>query len=146
MSDIEIVRLSEDMISAVAHIEAECFAEPWSEKSLKLLLGEQGFAFAAVASGTVVAYGGMMCVLDEGQITNVATLPEFRRMGIGRKIMDALEDFAAERGIAMLSLEVRESNIAARKLYASCGWREEGIRKNFYRRPCENGIVMTKKL
>ena len=146
MPDIEIVRLTEDMLSSVAQIEAECFPEPWSENSLRLLLGEQGFAFAATVGGRAVAYGGMMTVLDEGQITNIATLPEFRRMGIGRRIMAALESFAAERGIAMLSLEVRESNLAARNLYISCGWREEGTRKNFYRHPCEDAVVMTKML
>lgn len=146
MSHIEIVRLSEDMLSSVAQIEAECFAEPWGESSLRLLLGEQGVAFVAIASGRVVAYGGMMTVLDEGQITNIAVLSDFRRMGIGRRIMDTLEGFALEHGISMLSLEVRESNLAARKLYVSCGWREEGIRKNFYRHPCENAVVMTKTL
>ena len=79
MSHIEIVRLSEDMLSSVAQIEAECFAEPWGESSLRLLLGEQGVAFVAIASGRVVAYGGMMTVLDEGQITNIAVLSDFRR-------------------------------------------------------------------
>lgn len=146
MSGIDIVRLTEDRLSGVAFIESQCFAEPWGENSLEMLLGEKGVAFVAIASGKVVAYGGMMTVLDEGQITNIAVLSDFRRMGIGRRIIDALEGFALEHGISMLSLEVRESNLAARKLYVSCGWREEGIRKNFYRHPCENAIVMTKML
>lgn len=146
MPEIDIVRLTEDRLSGVAFIESQCFAEPWGEKSLELLLGEQGVAFVAIASDEVVAYGGMMTVLDEGQITNIATLPNFRGMGIGRRIMDALENFAKDRGISMLSLEVREANLAARRLYSSCGWIEEGIRKNFYRRPIENAVVMTKKL
>ena len=146
MSGIDIVRLTGDRLSGVAFIESQCFAEPWGENSLEMLLGEQGVAFVAIASGEVVAYGGMLTVLDEGQITNIATLPDFRRMGIGRRIMDALEDFACANGISMLSLEVRESNLAARELYRSCGWIEEGIRKNFYRRPIENAVVMTKKL
>ena len=146
MSKIDIVRLTKDRLSGVAFIEDQCFEEPWGEKSLELLIGEQGVAFVAIASREVVAYGGMMTVLDEGQITNIATLPDFRRMGLGRRIMDALENFARANGISMLSLEVRESNFAARSLYGSCGWTEEGIRKNFYRRPFENAVVMTKKL
>ena len=85
-------------------------------------------------------------MLDEGQITNVAVSGEHRRRGLGNAVMEALERYAAERGIAFLSLEVRESNIAARSLYSSRGWREEGLRKNFYRRPAENAVVMTKSL
>ena len=146
MPDVEIVRLSGLHLAGAAHIESVCFCEPWSEKSLELLIGEQGLGVAALSEGKVVAYGGMLCVLDEGQITNIATLPEFRRMGIGRRITEALEAEARARGIASLSLEVRESNGAARSLYLSCGWREEGIRKNFYRRPTENAVIMTKKL
>ena len=146
MSQLDIVRLSADTLSGVALIESECFAEPWGEKSLELLLGDMGFGFVALCDGRVVAYGGMTTVLDEGQITNIAVSADFRRMGLGRRIMDALETEASARGIAFLSLEVRESNEAARRLYSGCGWREEGIRRNFYRRPTENAVIMTKKL
>ena len=146
MNDVSIVRLSADHLADVAELERLCFAEPWSESSLELLLGERGVGFAAFVDGRLAAYGGMMTVLDEGQITNIATHPDFRRMGLGRRIMNALDEYGREKGIAFLSLEVRESNSAARGLYISCGWQEEGVRKNFYRLPVENAVVMTKKL
>jgi ribosomal-protein-alanine N-acetyltransferase len=88
----------------------------------------------------------MMCVLDEGQIINVATHPDSRRRGVGRALMIAIEQSAKERGIVFLSLEVRESNAAARSLYSSLGWVECGIRRNFYSKPTENACIMTKSI
>ncbi len=147
MHNAEIKRLSKELLSGVAELEALCFSEPWSEKSLELLLGNNAVGFAAVLpDGSVAAYGGMITVLDEGQITNIATAVEFRRQGLGRRIMDALESYASENGIVYLSLEVRESNLAARSLYSSLGWEEKGIRKNFYKLPTEDAVVMVKKL
>ena len=144
--DYRVEPLRREHLAGVAALETECFAEPWSESALELLLSESGLAVAVTADGSVVAYGGMVCVLDEGQITNVAVSGAHRRCGLGNAVMEALEKSAAERGIAFLSLEVRESNTAARSLYSSRGWREEGLRKNFYRRPTENAVVMTKLL
>lgn len=139
-------RLDASMLASVAELERECFAEPWSEGALELLTGERGLGVALFSGDRVVAYGGMMCVLDEGQITNIAVSAHCRRRGLGRAVMNALDDFARDRGIAFLSLEVRESNTAARALYLSRGWREEGIRKGFYRYPSENAVIMTKEL
>ena len=140
------VRLSADMLGSVASLEAECFAEPWSEKSLELLLGERGVGFAVMLDGAAIAYGGMLCVLDEGQITNIAVSREHRRKGLARLILLSLEEYALQNGIEFLSLEVRESNIAARSLYCGNGWSEVGVRKNFYRLPTEDAIIMTKTL
>ena len=142
----EVKKLRGDMLSGVCAIETLCFAEPWSEKSLEILLGERGVGFAALLEGEVVAYGGMLTVLDEGQITNVAVSPSHRRKGLGRAILCALEEYASENGIVLLSLEVRESNAAARALYKAEGWREVGLRKNFYKLPAENAVIMIKDL
>ena len=142
----EIKKVTEDMLADIAALERECFAEPWSETSLGLLLGERAVGFAAFVDGRLAAYAGMTYVLDEGQITNIATYPEFRRQGLARALLDALDGYSKENGIAFLSLEVRESNTAARALYASCGWCDVGVRKNFYKLPTEDAIVMTKTL
>lgn len=140
------VRVTDDLLAAVALLERECFSLPWSEQSLALFVGESGVAFAIELDGKVVAYGGMLTVLDEGQIQNIAVSLPYRRRGLGRMIMDALEKHARQNGIVQLSLEVRESNTAARALYASCGWSEVGIRKNFYSAPRESAVVMIKNL
>lgn len=142
---IEIRRLRSEDIAAVAEIERLCFDEPWSEKSLELLLDEKNAGFVAVIDGQVAAYGGIVTVLDEGQITNIATHPDYRRRGLARAIMDAIDAFSYESGIVYLSLEVREQNSAARALYELCGWHNAGLRKNFYSKPRDNAVIMIKE-
>ena len=143
---LSIEKVSKEHLSSIACIEALCFSEPWSEESLELLLGENATALVALMEDRVVGYVGLTYVLDEGQITNLAVHPDARRRGVGIALMRALELLAREKNLIFLSLEVRESNVAARALYASCGWREEGTRKNFYKLPTENAFVMTKML
>ena len=143
---ITIEKMSREHLSEVASIEDMSFSLPWSLESLELMLTEQASALVALEDGRVLGYVGMMCVLDEGQIINVAVHPDARRRGVGRSLMQAAEAYAKERGIVFLSLEVRESNIAARSLYSSLGWVEQGIRKGFYSHPVENACVMTKSI
>ena len=143
---IEIRRLTDGDISAVADIERLCFDEPWSENALGLLLKEKNAGFVATIDGCIAAYGGLVTVLDEGQITNIATHPSYRRLGLARQIMNAIDEYSAKNGIVYLSLEVREQNLAARSLYSSCGWQEAGLRKNFYTKPVDNAVVMIKEL
>ena len=143
---ITIEKMSREHLSEVASIEEMSFSLPWSLESLELMLTEQASALVALEDGRVLGYVGMMCVLDEGQIINVATHPDSRRRGVGRSLMIAIEQSAKQRGIVFLSLEVRESNAAARSLYSSLGWVECGIRKNFYSKPTENACIMTKSI
>ena len=134
------------MLSDIAGIEKECFSSPWSEKSLEILLGDNAVGFAAFCKEELVGYVGMMTVLDEGQITNVAVKSDFRRRGCAKALLSALEKYALENGIVFLSLEVRKSNLGARSLYLADGWADVGVRKNFYSSPIEDAIVMTKTL
>ena len=143
---ITIEKMSREHLLEVASIEEMSFSLPWSLESLELMLTEQASALVALEDGRVLGYVGMMCVLDEGQIINVAVHPDARRRGVGRSLMQAAEAYAKERGIVFLSLEVRESNFAARSLYSSLGWEEQGIRKGFYSHPVENACVMTKSI
>ena len=142
----EIKRITEDMLADVAELERACFSEPWSEQSLRLLTEDRAVGFAAFVDGRLAAYAGMLCVLDEGQITNIATYAEFRRRGLARMLLEEIDSYSAEHGISFLSLEVRASNTAARTLYASCSWRDAGVRKNFYKLPTEDAVIMTKTL
>ena len=129
-------------IPGVAEIEGVCFSEPWSERSLSLLLEGDNFGVVALCNGKAVAYGGMTCVLDEGAVTNIATLPEYRQRGLGRAVLKEMLVQAEKRGIRTVFLEVRVSNEAARALYLSEGFEECGVRKNFYRHPNEDAIQM----
>ena len=145
-SDIDMPCVTELLtalhIPEVAGIEQVCFSEPWSERSLSLLLEGENFGVVAICEGRVAAYGGMTCVLDEGAVTNIATLPEYRQRGIGRAVLKTILDEAEKRGIISVFLEVRASNEAARALYLSEGFEECGVRKNFYRHPNEDAIQM----
>lgn len=96
--------------------------------------------------GTLAAYGGIECVLDEANIVNIATSPEYRRRGCARAVMGGLLDIAKKKGCTRVTLEVREHNLPAQALYRSFGFTPPGIRKHFYSFPDENAIVMEKYL
>ena len=147
MNGFSIERLTSENISGVAELEELCFSLPWSKKALELLCNGENVGFVALdGEKRVVAYGGMVCVLDEGQITNIAVHPDFRRRKIGEQIVSALLGYGEEKGISLYSLEVRESNQAAISLYQKLGFISVGNRKNFYSNPSENAIIMIKNI
>ncbi len=136
-------RVTKSHLEDIARLEELCFASPWSEKSLELLLNDGiGVGMACRKDGKVCAYGGMLCAVDEGQITNIATHPDYRRQGYGRAIVEALIKYAKNNNLASISLEVRESNAAAIKLYSNLGFKVEGKRRDFYTKPTEAALVM----
>ena len=141
---MSVTRFSAEHISAAARIEADTFSEPWSEEALKLLLGDGYPSFAVCEGEELVAYIGTARSLDELQILTVATDARARRRGYARELLAHLHAYAKENGIFSISLEVRESNAAAIALYESCGYKTAGVRKNFYRFPTENALVMIK--
>ncbi|MBR7098586.1 MAG: ribosomal protein S18-alanine N-acetyltransferase [Clostridia bacterium] len=146
MTPYEVTLLQAAHLAQVAELERLCFSEPWSERSLAILTQDGGFGVAAITQeGKVIGYGGMVTVLDEGQITNIAVHPSHRRMGIGASVLASLTRESARRGITLLSLEVRASNHAAKELYLGQGFTVAGTRKGFYRHPVEDALVMIKQ-
>lgn len=143
---MKAVRITREHLGEIAALEALCFSEPWSEHALELLLGDDATGFVCLEEGHVLAYGGMLVVPYEGQITNVAVHSNARRKGLGRKIVEALVYEAEVRGLEQVALEVRASNEAAIALYKSLGFRVEGRRRGFYRHPTEDALVMLKGL
>ena len=140
-----IALMTYDDIPQVAAIERQCCPDPWSERMLREHLDNQ-CAAALVAlgeDGTILGYAGLLVVLDEGYITNVATRPEYRRQGIASDLLGVFRNFAAGNHLAFLTLEVRASNAAARALYLKEGYAEVGRRKNYYDHPKEDAIIMT---
>lgn len=144
----DIVRLSEEHLSDVAELETLCFAHPWTADGLKTLTGDGGVGFAAVdnESGKVVSYAGMIFAADAGDITDVATHPDFRRRGISRAVMKRLIEFSREKGLVSIALDVRVSNVGAIALYEGLGFDVAGKRPRFYRTPPEDAYVMIKQL
>lgn len=140
---MRIERMTTVFLAAVAELERLCFSDPWSENALGLLLEEErAVGVVCLEADRVIAYGGMLIAPDEGQITNIATHPDARRRGAGRAVLRALLAAATERGLLQVSLEVRASHAAAIALYESEGFFVAGRRKNFYRAPTEDGLVM----
>ena len=130
-------------IGQVAELERECFSEPWSEASLRDSFAQKQYHFLVAASGErVLGYIGLCRILDEGDITNVAVTSSARRLGIGERLLRQLLDACNHNGVFAVTLEVRTGNEAAIRLYEKCGFRTEGVRKNFYRNPTEDALLM----
>lgn len=140
-----IIPMTSEHLDQVAEIEKICFSDPWSRRMLSEHL-ENECAATLVAQGedgTILGYAGLLVVLDEGYITNVAVRPEYRRQGIAGELLGVFRRFAEGNRMAFLTLEVRDSNASARALYAKHGFSEVGVRKNYYDHPKEDAVIMT---
>ena len=140
---MKTVKVAREHLAGIALLEEQCFNHPSSEGSLELLLKDTAVGFVCLADdGTPVSYVGMLTVLDEGQIINVATNAAYRRQGLAEALLLALMGEARARALKTLSLEVRRSNLAAISLYQKLGFFVAGERRNFYNDPREDALVM----
>lgn len=131
-------------IKSVAAIDAECFSLPWSEQAFEEELHlDTAICFVAKYNGVTAGFINGRIVLDEFYINNVAVALSMRGKGIGETLICDLEDYLKSI-VSFITLEVRESNIPAQKLYEKCGYKVVGKRKNFYEKPTDNAILMTK--
>lgn len=143
---LEIREMQESDVAAAAQIEAENFSKPWKEADfLGAVKDEKALYLVAYVDKAMAGYIGMWMVLDEGEITNVSVKKEYQGQKIGRALLEKLEILGRIKGVSSYSLEVRESNQNARRLYESCGFSVLSVRKNFYEEPVENGVVMCKR-
>lgn len=132
---------------AAAEIERACFAHPWSEAALLASLEQEGARFFLLtAEGRPAGYIGANLVCGEGYMNNLAVLSAFRRRGFGRMLLAALTARLQAESAEFLTLEVRQSNAAAIALYREAGFKQAGIRKNFYRDPQEDAVLLTLEL
>ena len=132
-------------IPAVAALERAEFPDGADEGMLTRLWKTDGGVILAAGEGdALLGYVWARFVLDEGEIGNIAVAPERRRCGVGAALLEALFAESERRGAAVLRLEVRESNLAARRLYEKNGFEIVGKRKNYYEKPAEDAILMSK--
>lgn len=135
--------MTEQEVPAVAELEKQIFSMPWSRQGFSDALAMENVIFlVALEEHTVCGYCGIYLAADEGEITNVAVAPEYRRQGIAKKLVRALVEAGSERGARQFVLEVRVSNQGAMRLYEKLGFFSCGIRKNFYERPIEDAYIM----
>jgi ribosomal-protein-alanine N-acetyltransferase len=140
---VEFVDLTFDTIDEVYNIEAKSFKTPWSKSQFQEEITNQ-FAkyFCLKMDDKIVGYIGMWQILDEGHITNVAVLEDYRKCGFGERLINRLIKYAKEKKLIFLTLEVRITNIPAISLYEKCGFKKVGTRKNYYENSID-AILMT---
>ena len=130
-------------LESVARLEQTCFSESWSENLLRSGLDNRLDSYLVYEElGTVLGYCVLRTLADEGEIQRIAVDPAFRRQGIARKLMESMAAVARMKGAREVALEVRESNVSARKLYESYGFRQEAVRRVYYRNTAEDAIIM----
>ena len=130
-------------IEAVVAIEHASFGDPWNRSAFVDLVDDPRVAFLiADVGGAVRGYVVAWFVLDEGEIGNLAVAREARRRGIGALLLDGAIAAVRASDVETLYLEVRDSNAAARSLYASRGFVEVGRRREYYRKPKEDALVL----
>ena len=141
-----IVKMNEGHVKAVAELEKICFSDPWSENSVASeLKNKLALWLVAEEEGRVAGYIGSQTCGDESDVMNVAVHPDFRRRGIAETLVNALVEELRAIGSRCLTLEVRASNVPAISLYEKLGFGEIGRRKNYYRNPREDALIMRKE-
>lgn len=144
---ITINRMSQKHLEEVALLESESFSEPWTKEAFANTLTDDNYIYLVALDKDVLAgYAGCIVSLDEADVTNIAVKKDFTNMGIGSFLLSLLQQEARAKGVKKMYLEVRKSNENAIHMYCRNGFESMGIRKNFYRKPNEDAIVMVKNI
>ena len=141
---VELINADERWLPAIAALERQCFSDPWSVEMLRPELPDDSHEFLLAVEGEeLLGYVGLMTVLDEGYLSNIAVSPEHRRQGIAEALLKALLMRARARKLAFVTLEVRAGNTPAQTLYRKLGFTEVGVRRGYYEHPREDAVLMT---
>ncbi|MCT4786907.1 ribosomal protein S18-alanine N-acetyltransferase [Exiguobacterium aestuarii] len=148
MADVKIRRMTWLDVEEVTKVEEASFSIPWTKEAFmnEMLRNEQAIYFVAVYDKRVIGFVGVWQIVDEGHITNIAVLPEFRGQGIGNQLLAELVAFAKSKGLVGLTLEVRVSNVGAQKLYEQFGFTQAGRRRRYYQDNNEDAYIYWAKL
>ena len=142
-----ITEAQEELLPQIQRIEQQSFTVPWTEAMLRVQLDRNSHVFlTAVAEGRIVGYVGLMYVLDEGYISNVAVDADFRREGAADALIAELVQRSRALLLSFLTLEVRAGNAPAIALYEKHGFRTVGRRRGYYEKPREDALLMTLRL
>lgn len=140
---VDIRKATPHDAARISELEALIFSDPWSERSIRDTVSLTGaMCYVAVSDGEVIAYLLGRVISPEGEIYRIATVPEKRGRGIAYRLLDYAVKCERGHGLETLFLEVRSQNTPACALYRSYGFREMGIRKNYYKNPTDDAIIM----
>ena len=146
MSDIKIVPMGKCHVEKIAELEKLCFSSPWSANSIASELENPLSLWLVATDGTqLLGYIGSQSVLNEADMMNVAVSPQYRRRGIAAALVTELVTRLHDEGNYCLTLEVRASNAPAIALYEKLGFFQVGCRKNYYRNPKEDALILRKE-
>lgn len=141
-----IKRMTSEHVPQIAFLEKLCFHDPWSESSIASELNNSlSLWLVAMEDDTVVGYVGSQTVLGWTDMMNIAVHPDYRRKKIGEQLVLSLEEELRKQESTCLTLEVRASNEPAKSLYYKLGFLEVGRRKNYYRNPKEDALILRKE-
>ena len=144
---LEIRIAKEQEIEEIARLEQEIFPDPWSLTARRDTWNQkQAQILGAWLDGQMAGYVIVYFAADESEIARIAVDEKFRRQGVAGALLDEMERVLAGKGIVRLMLDVRKSNAAALRFYLSRGFKEDGVRKNFYTNPIEDAILMSRGL
>ena len=144
--ELEIVPMTAAHVPAVAALELLSFPMPWSAQDIAgELENPLSLWLVALFEEKLIGYIGSQTVLDAADIMNVAVSPEWRRHGVGRALLLALEERLRAAGVTSMTLEVRPSNLPAQTLYRVLGYCQVGRRKNYYINPKEDALILRKE-
>lgn len=147
MQRVDILKAEHSDIPDIAVIEQKYIPNGWSEKGFcDWLQNENTVIFKAVCDGEIIGFINGSWVLDEAELLNIAVEEKARRNGVAQMLLKTFEGFLAEIKIKMIFLEVREKNHAAINFYEKHCFEKNGLRKNYYSSPVDNGVLMMKKL
>lgn len=143
MENLTLKKLTKEDVDGLYEVSSLSLKETWSLGSIAQELSNKFARYIVCKDGDkVIGFIGAWLIASEGQITNLAVHPDYRKKGIGKKLMKSLISSLKEEGCNAITLEVRESNTVAKNLYKNLGFLSEGIRKNFYEDNKEDANIM----
>lgn len=145
---IRIIPMSNAHIPAIVALEQFCFSDPWSSLAFHSELHNplSLWLVAVDDDERLMGYIGSQTVLDESDVMNVAVSPQYRKLGVATTLINSLCDALKNKGVKKLSLEVRQSNESAIALYQKLEFVQVGQRKNYYRNPKEDALILQKEI
>lgn len=147
-NNVTIVDATLDKLEEIIQIEEECFTVPWSRSNFESAFDADNTRIFALISqdGTMCGFACLLIIDYEAEILNIAVRQNHRNKGYGKLLMKHMLDLCDSSSISSVYLEVRESNLSARRLYTQNGFEIIGLRKRYYTSPVEDAILMLKKI
>ncbi len=143
---IQIREMTSADLEQVCELEKNIFSTPWSRESFESSMKEKDTLFiVAETEEEISGYLGIYFLGEEADISNVAVAKDYRRQHIAQHLLECVLIQAKKRGVKTVTLEVRETNKAAIGLYESMGFYEAGVRKDYYKAPTEDALIMWKQ-